>query len=332
MAPPRLAALPALLLAVCLGRRAAACENACVRDAAFLEERDVHRLCLITPGNEAVPELRRQIEAWFAESATALNVEFCQERADDPGVDWPRYGLPSAPPASPVAVLAGQHTAERLCFFVDHWSPAPGRAELDSVLDSPARTELRRRVARDLAVLLYFPAQDGDSADAQGTLERAAAQRSAPGSPAVTVLRVDRADPRERLLVSFAGLKPEDPGWVAVVFGRGKMMPPLVGGEISEAVLDEQLRSLLEPCTCLRSPGSLGVDMPLAWTDADQRAVALVRGPADADTLQARSGEKPARAAGSGVLVPTLLTLAALAGVQGLAALLIWWRRSAAPR
>ena len=329
-----------LLFFPALPRWAAACENSSVRDAAFLEARDVHRLCLVSKTTDAQAAARPAIEAWLREQAPGLNVELSLATIDDPATDWSRYGIPSAPPECPVAILAGYHTAERAAFFVDHWAPGPTREELEQIARSPARDELRRRAARDLAVLLHFPATS-DAAPTAATDALAAVTRrwSGRGTGAVSILAVDRTDPRERLLTSFTGVPYQGDDWVAVVFGRCKLMPPLTGPEITEPALDEQIRSLLEPCTCLRSPGAIGVDMPMVWREADDATIALLHGGGAtdlADGVLARSGDAAAELAPAGartrLLLPILATLGALALTQGIVALLLLLRRRAAAR
>jgi len=100
---------------------------------------------------------------------------------------------------------------------------------------------------------------------------------------------VDRAsgpvDARERLLFAFTGALRSDSDWVAVVFGRGKFMPPVEGQDITAEALDTQLQWLLEDCACVRSVSSLGVDIPMVWTKALDETVI---------PLRAQTGEAPA--------------------------------------
>lgn len=42
-------------------------------------------------------------------------------------------------------------------------------------------------------------------------------------------------------------------------------MPPLEGEAITKEALTARLSQLEGPCTCLRTPGEFGVDLPLIW-------------------------------------------------------------------
>ena len=255
-----------------------ACEDATVRDAAFTESRDVHRLCVMAGADDpAGQELYDRLDAWFKTSGTNLNVELVRVDADDPAVRWEEYGIPSAPPSLPVTVLAGSRYIERRRFFIDYWEPGPTPENLERMSASPARDAIREEVVRGLAVLLYFPGTDGDAGSAEPVLDAVVKHWSAEVPLGLSVVRADRSDDSERLLVSFTGVKEQGPDWVAVVFGRGKLMPFLEGAEITEAGLNELITPLVEECTCLRPPSGLGVDIPMRWDDSDDSAVARLR-------------------------------------------------------
>ena len=57
----------------------------------------------------------------------------------------------------------------------------------------------------------------------------------------------------------------------------GKLMPLLVGESITGANLNELIESLLLDCACLRSPSSLGVDIPMTWDKSLAAAVVPAR-------------------------------------------------------
>jgi len=259
-----------------------ACEDATVRDAAFAESRDVHRLCVMArPDDPPGEQLYDRLDAWFKTSGTNLNVELVRVDADDPAVRWDEYGIPSAPPSLPVTVLAGSRYTERQRFFIDYWEPGPTLENLEHMSTSPARAAIREDVVRKLAVLLYFPGTDGDAGSAEPVLDAVVKHWSREAPLSLSVVRVDRADERERLLLSFTGIEKQGPDWVAVVFGRGKLMPFLEGPEITEAGLNELIASLAQECTCLRPPSRLGVDIPMRWDESDDCAVMQLRASGD---------------------------------------------------
>ncbi len=264
--------------------RADACVNSNVRDGAFRESRDLHRVSVIS--NEDAPEGREiyeRLQTWFQDSAEHLNIELASVAAGDPLVNWQDYGIPSTPPSLPVCVLAGRHTYADRVFFVDYWEPEPSPENLESLLDSPVRKKIREEVAQRLAVLLYIPSTDTSGKETKRILDQVAAEWCRKEALGVSVVALDRDNPAERLLLSFTGQQRETSDWVAVVFGRGKLMQPLRAENITAANLNEQLQWLLKECTCMRPPNSYGVDIPMVWTPEDEAAVKPLRG--DTDSL-----------------------------------------------
>jgi hypothetical protein len=114
----------------------------------------------------------------------------------------------------------------------------------------------------------------------------------------VSVVRVDRTDARERLLLSFTNTTHDGPDWVGFAFGKGKFMTPLEGDEITAAELNRLLETLAADCTCSQSPSRLGVDVLMEWDAAvDETVVFLESGrkSADAAALIAASNAISAR-------------------------------------
>jgi hypothetical protein len=278
-----------LLMLVLTSAGLKACENMSVRDAAFQEERDVHRLCLITKADDTqAEETSEKLQAWLAQFGQDLNVEFRQLSASDQTIAWTEYGLPSAPPATPVVVLSGYHRYDRKGFLIDHWDATPTAAELEQLRTSPAREEIRRAVLERVAVVLYVPGAGGQTSNTESMLQGVVAAWAKKERLGLGFVRVERDDPQERLLLAFLGIKPVGPDWVAAAFGRGKLMTPLVGEEITEDNLNEKIALLLGDCSCLRSASSLGVDLPLVWSPAFDKQVVLLRagaGPASQATI-----------------------------------------------
>jgi hypothetical protein len=270
--------LPALCILFLPGRTAA-CDSTSVRDGAFGEPRSVHLLGVMTrAGDPAGEKIYANLNEWCQKDGQNLNIEMRLVDPNDPETRWEDYGIPSSPPSLPVVVLAGKGVAGRANFLIYHWEPGPSAQDLQILKTSPAREKIRKEVVRKLAVIIHTPASDRSQRNARDILSRVAKVWSAREPLGVTVITIDRKDRNEELLLSFMGVKGEGPDWAAVVFGRGKMMVPLQGEEISEAALNSQLETLTGQCTCLQSPSSLGVDIPLDWEPAHDRAVVPMRG------------------------------------------------------
>ena len=257
-----------------------ACYDQTVRDASFGYPRDVHLMAVVAGDDDPRgEEIYNYLEQWFEDQGRGLNIELRRVDPDDPDVRWEEFGIPSAPPSSPVAVLAGRGAAwvGRPNFLIDHWEPGPDAEDLKVLKSSPAREEIRREVARRLAVLIHIHGSDSERGSVDRMLESVVEAWSEREPLGVGIVRVDRSDERERLLLSFMGAGNTDSDLVGVVFGRGKMMPPLRGEELSEARLNGLLESLVGDCSCLQSPYALGVDMPLEWDETRDAAVVALR-------------------------------------------------------
>ncbi len=243
----------------------------------------MHRLCLIAaPEDPQARGIFERLEVWKKGSGAQLNIELTRIAPDDPHVDWNKQcGIPSAPPSAPVVVLAGRQQAKGLTFFIDYWQPAPSADDLKTLLTSPAREAIRREVVRCVAVLLYVRGTDADAGRAEPLIEATRRAWRDRGPFGVSIVRVDRTDVREKVLLSFTGVKPEGPDWIAVVFGRGKFMPPLVGRDITEAELTRMVEAVAAECTCLQTAAGMGVDIPMAWSKSDDERVAFMAQPSD---------------------------------------------------
>ena len=320
---------------------AVACNDGTVRDAAFTRPRDIHRLCVIARSDDpSGAAITRQLAAWLAKSGTGLNIELIDVAAEAAEVAWDDYGIPSAPPVLPVVVLAGRRSAKRTSFFIDYWQPAPTAEDLERLRDSPAREAIRRQIGRNLAVLVYVSGTGPHAGQAKALIERLSAARSQPGQLGVATVQVDRSDPRERILLSFIGVKPDGPDWVGVVFGPGKFMTPLAGDAITEAQLTGLLDGLAGECTCMQSPSRLGTDIPMLWQAADQQTLVRLAPPGDAtDTaaemplsvtaLPARTVDpnSPTAAAALSTMATTFRALGGLLLLVVLAAAAVTWRQ-----
>ncbi|MCG3199032.1 MAG: hypothetical protein GHCLOJNM_03540 [bacterium] len=245
-----------------------ACDDATVRSAAFYDKRDHHRLTLMAPtGDPKADEIDQRLAAWAKTASGEFNVAYRRIDPNDPNIPWSEYGIPSAPPSFPVVVLSGTSRADKRFFLIDHWEPAPTGSDLRLLVDSPSRDALREELGKRIAVLLYIPGKGPAAGKAEPELRKVVESR-AQGPLGVSILRVERNDPNERILISFTGTEARAEDWVAVVFGPGRLRNPLMGGAISAAALNDQIDQVIENCTCLRPVSSYGVDLPMRWSEA----------------------------------------------------------------
>lgn len=262
-----------------------ACDST-VRGQAFVDRRDVHKLCVITNGDDPARQtLTEELTAWLLGPGKDFNAVVHWLDAQDESIEWRDYGIPSAPPMLPVVVLIGYDRAGRRSFVIDHWEPSPAPADLEALKTSPLREAIKREIGARWAVLLHSPGASSDGRTS-AVLDAVVKEWAEKHDPGVSVVRFDRHDPRERLLVSFAGIDPDGPDWVGIAFGRGKLLaPPLQGAEITEEAVDALLSQLVEICSCLRPPAMMGVDIPMTWEEElDEKVVSLVPPAADRPT------------------------------------------------
>ncbi len=307
----------------------------------------MHRLCFM--GDWSDPQEGNpagKFTEWLASGGKDLNVEIELVDVGDPKLRWSDYGIPSAPPSLPVAVFVGRgHGGEG--FVIDHWDPEPNEEDLKLLENSPVRQQLQQQLGKKLAVLLYSAAFDTDGQDLEQLLHRVVEKWSRRNELGISLIQLDRTDPRERTLLSFAGIGQAGPAWVGVVFGRGKLMaPPLVGEEITEGRINELINQLIQDCACSKPLPSMGVDLPLAWND--QLSDAVVALPSLVENSQETQAVLPSLATTVSTLKdspsadltntkqpgnPTLLTIAlgtlavSIFVVVGISVVMIWRRR-----
>lgn len=257
-----------------------ACNTGTVRDAAFQNKRGIHRLCLFAHANDpSADETFKRLQTWVDAEGRDVNIALERVNADDPAIEWEKYAIPSAPPSLPVVALIGEFPSPRRMFVIDYWEPGPTDADLAVLLNSPARDRIMETVVKSWAVILYSPDPEREDGATQSVLDAVAKRWAVDQPPGVTIVRIDRTDPRERTLRAFAGIERSEPDWVGVVFGRGKLMaPPLRGDRITEANLNELLEGLAVPCTCLQESITLGLDIPMKW-DSKLDAMIASAGP-----------------------------------------------------
>jgi len=270
----------ALVLALLLGHFAAgyACDSGTVRDAAFHVRRDTHRLCVVANKDDAsARETFSRLDAWLANAGKDLNAAVVRVNANEADVDWASLGMPSAPPSLPVVALIGEFPSPRRPFVIDHWEPTPTEADLNTLIESPARKAIQEALLKSWAVVAYSSGKNGESDDTKSMFDAVERKWAEEQSPGISVVRFDRADASERILCAFAGIKDDGRDWAGVVFGKGKLLaPPLRGEDVAEANLNSLLENLAAQCTCLQQSNTVGLDIPMVWNDAmTSKVVAL---------------------------------------------------------
>lgn len=119
--------------------------------------------------------------------------------------------------------------------------------------------------------------------------------------------------------------------WAAVVFGRGRFLPRLMGEQITAETLDQQLQQLAATCECGARIG-LGIDMPVAWDPQRRDGMAVLyretaTRPASQPTSAPTTAPTTRPTLGAEMVATALWTLLALGGVVVVATLALLWLR-----
>jgi hypothetical protein len=169
------------------------------------------------------------------------------------------------------------------------WSGSLKAGAPAAILDSPARREIAKRIlGGDSAVWILLAGGDAAKDDAAEKRLRTEVQKlekelklptltaapedqllggdDRPLKLAFSVLRVNRKDPAEEMLVKMLINTESDlPGrsdpMVFTVFGRGRTMPALVGAGITPENIKESAAFLVGPCSCELKRDNPGVDL-----------------------------------------------------------------------
>ena len=187
------------------------------------------------------------------------------------------------------------------------WRGKLTKETIDLMLDSPARQEIAKRITGgDSAVWVYLgdKKQIANTAAFEAMLKKVQGQVKLPeideedeewgpgGSPIedmqknlklnFSVLRVDRDDPKEKMLVlsllrSQPNLEIESAGqpMAFAVFGRGRALPPVVGKGMTEDNIGRDCEFLVGPCSCTIKRLNPGVDLLMTadWVLGVQEAM-----------------------------------------------------------
>jgi len=315
----RFSALRVLYFVALTSIAALACEYLTVRDAAFQEPRDIHRLVLLTAaGDSGIEAMETEIQSWLREREGTLNLEFVKVDVDREGIDWSDFGIPGPPPSTPATVLVGTNQRTRERFFVRHWEPAPNKEDLEKVVSSPFRSSLVSPLLESVAVLVHVPGNQEKREEVPEILNRIEKDWDEREKAGISVVTLDRENLQEELVLSFLGIPSTGSDWVGILFGRCKAMDPWMGGDINESELNGQLETLVGECGCLQTAGALGVDLPMIWTEEmDSKRVPL-RVPVEEDEATALAGIRESRVIGGPILMLVALLVAVLSISAGL--------------
>ncbi len=313
-----------------------ACKDTSVARAMFKGARDVHPLYVIADRTDpSGDEISQRLKAWLKGPGTDLNLRVERVFADDPEIRWQTYGMKSRPPELPVVVLVTRHAGHLGAKVVDRWQPAPDEEDLAVLLRSPLRESIREKAPYNMALLIYSPGTEKGSGNsekqlrktARKWLDQRAGEKKGKRKKNITVLRLNRGDPRERTLVSFAEIPASGPDWVGVLAGPAKMIiPPMLGNQITEKNLLAHLNQLAGKCTCRADVRGMGVDIPMQWGKGDTARVSsrkpapgnggMCQGKGPGETKQdSAAGQCPPGTIGLSPLGASILGLMALVAV-----------------
>ncbi len=311
--------------ACCALTHTLACEIR-VRDSAFRTIRDVHKICVVGESSDVLADrIEQRLDDWLEATGRTINLEVVRVDGGDPETNWRAIGLPSAPPTLPVTVLVGRNNGTGESFVIDHWEPGPTDEELAAILDSPLRQELAQKLARNVAVLVLVLGETtatGESGATDETTVRSTVvdrvqsivdSGIADERLGLAVVMLDRNDPAERIVCRFMGLRPDGDDTLFVAFGRGKLMsPPLVGDQINETHIGNLVTQIRQACSCSLPLQTMGVDLPLSWSETVDSSVLLM----DEEIDLAELGEEvqnmlSAKAARAEIGEPVLLSIPA---------------------
>lgn len=178
------------------------------------------------------------------------------------------------------------------------WAGQPSRESIASLLDSPVRQELIKRLAAGQTAVWLLVEPAGNQGESvvqllEGELKKLEQELKLPELTTApedalladtplrvgfSVLRIRRDDPTEQALVAMLiGSEPDlaersDP-MVFPVFGRGRALLPLIGAGITAKNIHDSAEFLVGPCSCEVKELNPGFDLLLS-TDWDKQLTA----------------------------------------------------------
>ena len=155
-------------------------------------------------------------------------------------------------------------------------------------------------LARNVAVLVFAPSDPSDDSQLAAQLNSLVEAGVSEERIGLSMITLDRSDPREQLLCRFMGLRPGGPDTLCVAFGRGKLMsPPLVGDEIDGDHIHTLVTQIRQACSCSLPLATMGVD-PGVSTIGETPGVST-KGVDPEEKVSETSLSKPG---GSGLIAP----------------------------
>lgn len=234
------------------------------------------------------------------------------------------------------------------------WTGPLQRENVSRLLESPARSELAKRILGGDSVVWLLLESGVAKADEEtaASLERELGQlekslvlpKPAPDDPPMSselplkilfsTLRVSRSDPAEQVLVplllrSRPDLAEKKEPVLFPIFGRGRVMPPAVGAEIRPEALREMGEFLTGACSCEVKEMNPGFDLLLKANWRALPAYQEVPIPASALTSlsEAAAGstnQTPSRSVRSNAVAPAVAAPAPVTTSVSLRRTLIW--------
>ena len=159
---------------------------------------------------------------------------------------------------------------------------------VSSLLESPGRRDIAQKlVSGDAVVWLLLGSADSGDGDEAGRRVEAELRRleqslvlperspldppinpNLPLKIAFSIVRVARSDPAERVLVNMllnwnTNLTTNTEPMLFPIFGRGRVVPPAIGGEIRAERIREMAEFLTGPCSCEVKEINPGYDLLL---------------------------------------------------------------------
>lgn len=187
----------------------------------------------------------------------------------------------------PTMVIRSKHGKDRI---INHWHGSLDQAEVEGLVESPARAELIRRLqSGDAIVWLLLKSPDEGRTKIVREMLRAQCEAlpkkvelpegiGLPGSELYSevplllqfsVLEIDPSDPKEQFLVKLlTGFQPEaaesgEP-LIAPVFGRGRALEVVPAGQLDAELMEGLTVFLCGACSCQVKEQNPGFDLLLS--------------------------------------------------------------------
>lgn len=236
----------------------------------------------LSPSHQAIAN--KLIQA----ASTEANIVFHAADLDDPDNPAARAFLGRVPEPTGLPSLAVHYPASSR-IVREALTTDLSEDTLESLLDSPARQEIARRLlAGDAAVWVLLEVGDQESDDAAAQLIQQVIDDldlfSTPTDsfsdedgadeipslfdevPSFSLKRLSRSDPDEETLIqlmlnSEADLRDLNVPIAFPIYGRGRMLYALVGRGITRENIEEACRFLTGPCSCLAKEDNPGIEL-----------------------------------------------------------------------